>query len=231
MSKKILLVDDAKLFLEVEKSLFQRTGAKIFTASSGAEALKVALTEKPDIVLLDFMLPDFNGDKVCSQLKSNPLTSGTPVVMVTTMGKPEDVERCRRAGCDDFVTKPLHHQELLSKVSQLLKIPHRQSFRILVRLEAQLGKDGEVFFGNSVDVSKGGMLLECGRELKEDFEIQLRFFLPGQKEVSVVGQVVRTEKVVFHKFRYGIQFKDLTPQDQKAIADFVAHRTENRLIG
>lgn len=230
MAKKLLLVDDARIFLEVEKALFQRTGAQIFTASTGTEALKSVLTIKPDIVLLDFMLPEINGDKVCAQIKRNPSTSDIPVVMVTTRGKPEDVEICRRAGCDDFVTKPINHQDLLAKVSQLLKIPFRHSFRILIRLEAILEK-GDVFFGSSVDLSKGGMLVECNHEFGEGDEVRLRFFLPGYQEIAVAGKIMRVEKLVLQKFRYGVQFKGLSVPEQQAVSNFVAQRNENRQTG
>src|SRR5262245_47918201 len=67
--KKILLADDSRLFLEVESTLFRRTGAEITMAMCGAEALRKVATEKPDLVVLDFMMPDMTGDKVCAQIK------------------------------------------------------------------------------------------------------------------------------------------------------------------
>lgn len=224
MSKKILLVDDAKIFLEVEKTLFKRTGAQILTASSGTQALKSVIAEKPDVVLLDFMMPDITGDKVCAQIKSNPETADIPVIMVTTMGRVEDVDRCRRAGCDDFATKPIHHQELLAKVAHLLKIPHRLSMRIMVRVEAEMATDGKVFFGTSIDLSTTGMLIEAEKPLKVGDEVTVRFFLPRENEITGHGKIMRVESTELRKFRYGILFHDLPQPAQQAIARYVESR-------
>ncbi len=225
--KKILLVDDARVFLEVERALFVRTGAQIFTATTGAEALKIAVSEKPDIALLDLVLPDITGDKICKQLKNNPATSAIPIIMVTTMSRVEDIERCRRAGCDDYVTKPLNYTEMLSKVATMLRIPHRVSRRVLIRMEAQIGKGSRVFFGSSVDISSSGMLIETGQILNVDEELLMRFFLPGRREISVRATVVRNQRADLRKFRYGVQFLDLSEFDREAVCEFIESKVED----
>ncbi|PWT89076.1 MAG: hypothetical protein C5B54_09525 [Acidobacteria bacterium] len=220
MKKTILLVDDADLFLQLEKMIFTRTGARILTAKTGAAALDLAITEKPDIILLDLRLPDIPGDEVCTRLKANTVTESIPVLIVTAFGKVEEMDRCRRAGCDDFLTKPVKNQELLSKVAQLLQIPHRHSLRILVRIETEGSKNNEVFFGTSADLSKTGMFLETDKKLHAGDEIIVRFFLPNQDEIEAKSKIVRLE-TQSRSNGYGLQFLNLSAKQEKSLGRFI----------
>src|SRR5262249_7351130 len=105
--KKILLVDDASVFLSLAGKMLERTGAHILTAQNGIDAVKMIQSENPDVIVLDLVMPEMTGDKVCYAVKADPATSDIPVIIVTSRGMPEEIERCRRAGCDDFLTKPV----------------------------------------------------------------------------------------------------------------------------
>src|SRR5207237_1328277 len=105
--KKILIVDDAETFVEMERIMFQRTGAQIFTAYRADKALELVAREKPDVVLLDVVLPDLDGVEVCRRIKSQRATAHIGVVMITARGTHEEMERCRQAGCNDFLSKPI----------------------------------------------------------------------------------------------------------------------------
>src|SRR5437762_10417473 len=96
--KKILIVDDAETFVEMERIMFQRTGAQIFTAYRGDKALEIVAREKPDIVLLDVVLPDIDGVEICRRIKNQRVTSHIAVVMVTARGTHEEMERCSQPG-------------------------------------------------------------------------------------------------------------------------------------
>jgi len=221
MPKKILLADDARLMLEIEKSLFRRTGAEILTASTGMQALKLILSEKPDIVLLDLVMPDITGDKICEQIKSNPQTASIPVIIVTTRAKPEEIERCRLAGCDDFATKPLNHYELLTKVVQLMKIPHRRLKRVFVRLESAIEGNDSSSYGTSLDLSETGMLLETVQKLDVGEKIWVRFRFAEGVEIKVMGKVARVERAEFRNMRYGIEFIDISEEDRTRIREAI----------
>ena len=210
MAKTILLVDDADVFLQVERMIFQRTGARLLLARSGAEALETAVREQPDIVLLDLLLPDMTGDQVCHRIKSHPGTNHVPVLIVTAFGRAEEQEKCRKAGCDGFITKPIKHHELLARVAQLLNIPHRHSMRILVRVEVEGAIRHESFFGTSNDISKSGMFLETDKTLRIGDGISVRFFLPGHQEVTAHGSVVREDRNGA-AIGYGVQFETREP--------------------
>lgn len=117
MSKKILLVDDTETVLLFEKTMLRGSGVELRTAKNGIKALEAVAEERPDLILLDIMMPELNGIQVCEKLKSDPETKDIPIVMVTTKGEPEMVEQAFKAGCDDYITKPLDKMELLSKVN------------------------------------------------------------------------------------------------------------------
>jgi CheY-like chemotaxis protein len=118
---KILIADDVEMVLRLEELFLKRLGCQVIRAKTGPEALKKIQSEKPKVVLLDLEMPEMTGDAVCKFTKSSPTTKETVVIMVTSHGKKEDEERCRRSGCDYFLTKPIDHKELVSRVEEALK--------------------------------------------------------------------------------------------------------------
>lgn len=117
---KILIADDLEVVLKLEEILLKRTGCQVIKAKNGTEALKKIRTERPHIVLLDLMMPEMNGDVVCKFVKSNDKLADTTVIIVTSKGDKQDEERCRRAGCDYFLTKPIKQNELLNIVRDVI---------------------------------------------------------------------------------------------------------------
>ena len=117
---RILLVDDVRLFLELEKSFLHLAQVKILTAANGEEALAVVRRERPDLVFLDLYMPVLDGLTCCAAIKGDPEISATPVIMVTTGGKHEEVEQCRAAGCDGLLTKPVDRSAFLDMVSRFI---------------------------------------------------------------------------------------------------------------
>ena len=121
MSAKILAVDDIPQNLRLLEAVLAPHGYTVVTASTGEEALFKVLSEKPDLILLDIVLPGIDGYEVCRRLRADPKTSYLPVVMVTASELPEKL-RAIEAGADDFVPKPFDAQELLGRVRSLLRI-------------------------------------------------------------------------------------------------------------
>jgi len=117
---RILLVDDVRLFLELEKSFLHLAQVELLTAANGEEALAIIRRERPDLVFLDLYMPVLDGAACCAAIKGDPELSATPVVMVTTGGKPDEVEQCRTAGCDGLLTKPLDRSAFLDMVSRFI---------------------------------------------------------------------------------------------------------------
>jgi CheY-like chemotaxis protein len=120
MTKRILIVEDTKTIVMVEKMMLSGRGFDIDTATNGKEGLDKTKALKPDIVLADIMMPEMDGIEMCRQIKTDPETAKIPVIMVTTKGEPEKVEEAFLAGCDDYLTKPLDKLELITKVEKYL---------------------------------------------------------------------------------------------------------------
>jgi CheY-like chemotaxis protein len=114
--KKILLVDDSATILMMERMLLAKAPYEILTATNGEEAVAKAVAERPDIILMDVVMPGMTGFEACRRLRSLEATRAIPVIMVTTRGEAENVETGFQSGCSDYVTKPIDGVELLSKL-------------------------------------------------------------------------------------------------------------------
>ena len=119
MPKKILLVDDSATTLTMESMILQGK-YDLCKARNGEEAIERALSEKPDLILLDVVMPKLDGFSTCARLRQQEATRETPIIMVTTRGEEENLERGYSAGCTDYVTKPINAAELLSKIRNYL---------------------------------------------------------------------------------------------------------------
>jgi CheY-like chemotaxis protein len=121
MASRILIVDDTETMRLYEHMLLSGQGYDLDMASDGAEAIEKIAQRKPDLVLLDIMMPRMNGIECCRKIKSSDETKDIKVVMVTTKSEYEKVKEAFAAGCDDYVTKPINRVELLAKMKELLK--------------------------------------------------------------------------------------------------------------
>lgn len=119
---RILVVDDTPANVKLLSDLLTYKGYEVVTAASGTEALEKVETGRPDLVLLDIMMPGMNGYEVCRTIRKNPATEILPVVMVTSLDPTEERINGLQAGADDFLAKPVDEQELLVRVRSLLRI-------------------------------------------------------------------------------------------------------------
>lgn len=121
-SAAILIVDDNVANAELLEAYLKGSPWRLELALSGSEALEKVQSAKPDLILLDIMMPDMSGFEVCRTLKSDPATRDIPIVMVTALTELEDVEKAVEAGTDDFLSKPVNRIELLTRVKSLLHL-------------------------------------------------------------------------------------------------------------
>jgi class 3 adenylate cyclase len=122
MTTRILVVDDTPPNVKLLEQLLLASGYEVLTASSGAEALAKVAEGKPDLVLLDVVMPQMSGYEVCRSIRANAETSLLPVVMVTALDPGEERVKGIEAGADDFLPKPINQAELLARVKSLLRI-------------------------------------------------------------------------------------------------------------
>ena len=118
--KKILIADDLSEVVELVRVILEGKDYEIVDASNGKEALKKARLEKPDLVLLDIVMPKMDGLEVCRELKKDPQTQDIPVLMLTAKAQETDKEKGRKAGANYYITKPFSPSALLIKIEEIL---------------------------------------------------------------------------------------------------------------
>jgi pilus assembly protein CpaE len=120
MAEKILIVDDDIDSLKLIGLMLQRQGYDIVAANNGAQAFSKATGDRPDLIILDVMMPDMDGYEICRRLRANPVTQGIPIIMFTAKTLIDDKVAGFEAGADDYLTKPTHPAELASRVKAIL---------------------------------------------------------------------------------------------------------------
>jgi len=117
---KILVVDDDTKIQMVVRIMLQKKGYDVKCVSSGLEAFQEIPEFKPDLIMLDVMMPGMGGYEVCRKLKSSESTKNISVIMLTALGMGEDFEKAIENGADWYIVKPFNSRQLLSRVSMLL---------------------------------------------------------------------------------------------------------------
>ena len=117
---RVLLVEDEASIIKMVGKRLEVAGFELLTATDGEEGLQKARTEKPDVVILDLMLPKMSGLKVCSLLKQDAAHKNTPIVIFTGKDQVVDQETCRKSGADAYIPKALGATVLLTEINALL---------------------------------------------------------------------------------------------------------------
>jgi len=118
----VLVVDDEPANFDVIEILLFKEGYELYHQDNGADAIASLDTIKPDLILLDVMMPDMDGIEVCQQLKQDRQWQHIPIIIVTALSDKEDLARCLDAGADDFISKPINSTELRARVRSMLRI-------------------------------------------------------------------------------------------------------------
>lgn len=119
MGKRVLLAEDEINIVESLSFLLKRAGYAVSVETDGRRALETILSDTPDILILDVMLPSLDGYEVLRQLRADPRAKSLPVLMLTAKGQREDRETALKCGADLFITKPFANAELVAAVKQL----------------------------------------------------------------------------------------------------------------
>ncbi|MSM40599.1 MAG: response regulator [Geobacter sp.] len=185
---KILLVDDVQLFLEIEKGFLESSPVQILTARNGEEALEVIRRELPSLVVMDINMPRLDGITCCSIIKADPALAAIPVIMVTNAGRADDVRQSWRAGCDDFLEKPVNGRVFLEKTHRFLQVIERRKRRVAFDREVMLQMAGQEIGALAVDLSYNGVYVATVLDLPVDAELLLSFSLLDAASPRIIAR-------------------------------------------
>lgn len=130
MTKKILVVDDERKIVDIVRAYLEKEGYRVITATDGESAVSIFRQEKPDLMVLDLMLPKISGNDVCRMIRKE---SDTPIVMLTARDELTDKVIGLELGADDYVTKPFEGRELVARIKAILRRSEPRSFAPVVR--------------------------------------------------------------------------------------------------
>lgn len=120
MSKKVLIVDDEPGVVKMVRYLLEKNSFTVVSANEGEAGVKLAIEEKPDLILMDIMMPVIDGNEATRRLKENEVTKQIPVIMLSALGQEGDVAKSLELGAMDYIVKPFHPQELMDRVKKIL---------------------------------------------------------------------------------------------------------------
>jgi two-component system, OmpR family, alkaline phosphatase synthesis response regulator PhoP len=120
MTKKVLIVDDEPNIAISVEFLMRREGFEVLVARDGEEGLARIHADRPDLVVLDVMMPKLDGFEVCKTIRADPTLAGVRILMLTAKGRPAEIAKGLSLGADDYIPKPFSTRELVAKVKELL---------------------------------------------------------------------------------------------------------------
>ncbi|MDH3901052.1 MAG: response regulator [Gammaproteobacteria bacterium] len=121
MSKTILIVDDEPNIVLSVEFLMKREGFEVHTAEDGQAAIEMLAESRPDLMILDVMMPRKNGFEVCKEVRADPALSGLPIILLSAKGREVEIAKGLSLGADAYITKPFSTHELVARVKEMLK--------------------------------------------------------------------------------------------------------------
>ena len=229
--KTLLIVDDVELFIQLQISHLGRKRYDIHTAGSGSDGLELARSVKPDLILLDLLMPDMNGDNVCRILKEDPETSSIPVILVSSGTKEHSRSITKISGCDALIYKPVRRDLLISVVENLLKTNLRDHERVDVTIPCTVTLDEKEHEATIHSLSMNGAFIELAQNVIRGDMLRLTFTLPTIGN----GISVRTAAVVWcgtlrkdGPEGAGVQFLTIDWNSREEIGEFVPMHIANQ---
>jgi uncharacterized protein (TIGR02266 family) len=228
MQKKVLLVDDVDLLIELEKTFFWRVEIDLLVARNGLEALQIIKDEHPDLVFLDLHMPVMNGDECCRKVKADPKLRAIPIIMLPHEGNEADLKRCRDAGCDTVVFKPINRHHFVDRARKFLHLTTRAAPRVRTRLSISFGPETRKMLQDyTFNLSTGGIFVESKEIHPVDTPLEVIFTLPelksGLRCRTRVAWVNTRERIINPLLPpgMGIQFLDISLEEMEVIFAFV----------
>ena len=221
---KILVVDDIPENVRLLEAVLAARGYDVVSATSGAAALQLIDSERPDLVLLDVVMPDMDGYAVCRELRADDETAVLPVIMVTSSIGPEKTKAIE-AGADDFIPKPFNHDELLVRVRSLLRI---KRYHDTIKSQAEELRDLNQTLEERV--TKQVEELERLRQLQRFLSPQLADAIISSGDESILGSHRREVAMLFCDLRGYTSFADSVEPEELLDVLGQFHQAVGRLV-
>ena len=214
----VLLADDVHLELEIERTFLQRSGFKVLTVTDGPSAIATALAERPDLIILDQVMPGMSGLDVCRELKRHETTARIPV-LITSSSRVADLEsQCEAAGAAAFVPKSAGREALTRAAARILQVPEKRTARITAFFSQQGVVGGKETIGRAVDISESGMTLETTRRYGPGTVLSMRFLLPGERrEQQCAAKVLRVAERSDKTHVLTLEFTTMSTDDRRLL--------------
>lgn len=201
-AQKILLVDDEEDILEFISYNLQREGYKVYTARNGKEAIKMAEKKRPDLIILDVMMPEMDGIAACEEIRKIPALQNTMITFLTARGEDYSQIAGFEAGADDYITKPIRPKVLVSRVKALLK---RASGNTAAAPEKQEISSTLVVGGIEIDKERYLITVDGNEMVLPRKEFELLFLL-----VSKPGKVFTRDEIYYSVWGENVVVGDRT---------------------
>jgi uncharacterized protein (TIGR02266 family) len=239
VQRTVLVVDDVPYMLELA-SLFLARTARVITATSGSQALDLALRRRPDLIVSDYQMPGMSGADLCRAAAADPRLCSTPFIMLVSGAHSSERGEAIRAGATDVLAKPLSRLSLIESVSRQLGTARYRSLpRVELEIPVRVTAATREELGVVRNVSRGGVFVETRCELPRLSEVDLRFRLPGTPHLlAASAQVIwrqpdaRQHSVPdagdppIERHGFGLRFLDLDRAGIRSLDDFVFERVE-----
>jgi len=177
--EKILLVDDVKLFLEMQKGLLSSSYVQIVTAANGLEALTVTRQELPDLIITDNNMPIMDGITYCQELRKDPQLKHIPVIMISNASKPADIQEYLAKGFNDFIPKPIESKLYLTMIRKYVAAVERRGSRLPFAAAAGIITKTGSHAARTIDISAKGLQLSSSVTPVQHDQLEISFNLPG----------------------------------------------------
>ena len=223
--KKIILLKDLMSSIHVGKDVLSRADFQLFVLTSAEDIVKTHKIEKADLIILKLDMSGTSAEEICSFLRKDEGLKHVSILIICN-NTPKDIDRVQKCKANAYLTNPLRHEQLTRKVTELLAIPDRHDYRVLLKVKVNGKASSDSFYCYSYNISVSGMLMETEKTLSRGDLITCSFFLPGAEQIVSEAEVMRVVTTENGYFQYGVKYINLGPSYKALIERFIKRRTK-----
>jgi two-component system cell cycle response regulator len=208
--EKVLLVDDVRLFLDIQKGYFSGSSVVVITAANGQEALSIAERALPNLIIIDRHMPVMDGIACCKAIRAHPKLKQIPVVLLSNDIKQRDIEEYKAAGFNDWLPKQVDRDVFLETARKYLRSPLRRHMRVPFSAQIYEAGQADTPIGTAIDLSLSGLCIESGKRFTPNDRLTLSFAIPGNDAPLEVNVKVAWQRTAGGESHVGFEFIEIT---------------------